>query len=198
MTTFATNPRATFDYQILETIEAGLKLTGHEVKAVKAGKCSLRGSYVKTSGTDLILIGATISPYQPSNLPPDYEPDRSIQLLIKKSESKKLAQELETAGLTLVPLKLYSKNNLVKLEIGLARGKKKYDKRESIKKREFERKEKRGAQGAPLFFIPQFFAAPLPVPPRRLTSAPSPLPTYRLPLFVLQLGFARLRPDALP
>ncbi|KKU74936.1 MAG: SsrA-binding protein [Candidatus Yanofskybacteria bacterium RIFCSPLOWO2_02_FULL_45_10] len=145
MTTFATNPRATFDYQILETIEAGLKLTGHEVKAVKAGKCSLRGSYVKTSGTDLILIGATISPYQPSNLPPDYEPDRSIQLLIKKSESKKLAQELETAGLTLVPLKLYSKNNLVKLEIGLARGKKKYDKRESIKKREFERKEKRGA-----------------------------------------------------
>ncbi|KKU20114.1 MAG: SsrA-binding protein [Candidatus Nomurabacteria bacterium GW2011_GWA1_46_11] len=101
--------------------------------------------HVKTSGTDLILIGATISPYQPSNLPPDYEPDRSIQLLIKKSESKKLAQELETAGLTLVPLKLYSKNNLVKLEIGLARGKKKYDKRESIKKREFERKEKQGA-----------------------------------------------------
>ena len=140
---YAENAKARFDYQILETYAAGLKLAGHEVKAIKAGKCSLRGAYVKILNGLPQLIGATISPYQPNNLPPDYQPERSIVLLLKKSELEYLARQLDTAGLTLVPLKLFAQKNLVKLELGLARGKKQYDKRAAIKQREFERKEKR-------------------------------------------------------
>lgn len=140
---YADNSRAGFDYQILEHYEAGLKLAGHEVKAIKAGKCSLRGSYVKILNGKPQLLGATISPYQPNNLPSGYQPDRTIDLLLKKSEIAYLAKQMETSGLTLVPLKLFPKKNLIKLAIGLARGKKKYDKRAAIKKREFERSTRR-------------------------------------------------------
>lgn len=140
--TYATNPRAHFDYQILETLEAGLVLKGHEVKAVKSGKLSIKGAYVKILSGEVWLIGATISPYQPGNTPADYDSQRSRKLLLNKKEIRDLSKKLET-GLTAVPIKVYGKKNLIKLEVGIARGKKKYDKREAIKKREFERKEKR-------------------------------------------------------
>ncbi len=144
MPEYAANPRARFDYEILETLEAGLVLAGHEVKAIKNGKVSIRGAYVRIIGNGGWLVGAVVSPYQPGNPPAgglsDYDSQRSRKLLLKKSELKYLIGKSQERGLTLVPLRLYSKGNLVKLEIGVGRGKKKYDKREAIKKREFERK----------------------------------------------------------
>ena len=144
MAIYAANPKAGFDYQILETFEAGLELAGHEVKSIKNGRVSIKGAYVKILNSEAWLMGAIVSPYQAGNVPADYDQQRSRRLLLKKSELQYLQTKSQEQGLTLVPLKIYSKNNLIKLEIGLARGKKKYDKRESIKKREFERKEKRG------------------------------------------------------
>ncbi len=138
--TYATNPRAEFDYQILEKLESGMVLAGHEVKAIKSGRASIRGSYVKILGSDAWLVGATISQYQVKNVPQDYDPMRSRKLLLKKSELKYIFGKSQEAGLTLVPLKIFSKNNFIKLAFGIARGKKKYDKREAIKKREAEKR----------------------------------------------------------
>lgn len=140
MSVYASNPKAGFDYQVLETFEAGLSLAGHEVKSVKNGKVSMKGAYVKIINGEAWLLGAIVSPYQAGNVPPDYDQQRNRKLLLKKSELAYLQSKTQEQGLTLVPLKIYSKNNLIKLEIGLARGKKKYDKREAIKKREFERR----------------------------------------------------------
>lgn len=140
MSAYTTNPRAHFDYQILETLEAGIVLSGQEVKAVKSNKVSLRGAYVKIINGEPVLLGAIISPYQAGNVPIDYDSQRTRHLLLKKKEVQHLFDKTVEMGATLVPLKLYSKNNLVKLEIGLARGKKKHDKRETIKKREVEKK----------------------------------------------------------
>lgn len=136
MAVFANSDKARFDYQILETFEAGLVLHGFEVKAVKAGKCSIRGAYVKTFDNEAWLMGATISPYQPGNTPPDYDQQRNRKLLLQRKELNYLTGKSQEAGLTLVPVKLYGKNGLIKLEIGVGRGKKKYDKREAIQKRE--------------------------------------------------------------
>ena len=119
-----------------------MKLSGHEVKSTKNGKVSLKGAYVKILNSEAWLLGAIISPYQANNVPTDYDQQRNRKLLLKKSELAYLKTKSEEQGLALIPLKIYSKKNLIKLEIGLARGKKKYDKREAIKKREFERKEK--------------------------------------------------------
>ncbi len=138
--TYATNPRAQFDYNILEKLEAGLVLSGQEVKSIKNGKVSIRGAFVKILNNEAWLISAVISPYQPGNTPPDYDPQRTRKLLLKKKEVNYLFEKSQEAGLAIVPLKLYGKKNLVKLEIGLARGKKKYDKRETIKKHEEEKK----------------------------------------------------------
>lgn len=140
---YATNPRAHFDYDILETFEAGIVLAGQEVKAVKANKVSLRGAYVKVISGQPVLLGAIISPYQPGNVPVDYDPQRTRLLLLKKKEVRDLFEKITATGATLVPLKVYSKHNLVKLEIGLARGKKKYDKRATLRKREVEKKIRR-------------------------------------------------------
>lgn len=143
MTIYATNPRAHFDYDILETFEAGVVLSGQEVKAVKANKVSLRGAYVKIINGQPVLLGAIISPYQPGNVPADYDPQRTRSLLLKKKEVRDLFEKTSATGATLVPLKIYSKHNLIKLEVGLARGKKKYDKRATLKKREEEKKIRR-------------------------------------------------------
>ncbi len=136
MPTLATNKRATFDYEILQTYEAGLVLAGYEVKAVKLGHISLKGAYVVINGSEAFLLNAHISPYQPKNMPLDYEPTRSRKLLLHKSEIRGLIGESKEKGLTLVPIKVYSKHGLIKLEFGLGKGKKKIDKREDIKKRE--------------------------------------------------------------
>jgi SsrA-binding protein len=144
MTDFATNPRATFDYEIMETLEAGLLLKGFEVKSIKTGKVSLRGSYVKIINGKPMLVGATISPYQEGNMHEDYDPQASRTLLLSKREIDTLMTSAKNQGLTAIPLKLYSKGNLIKLQIGIARGKKKYDKRESIKKKDIARAQQRG------------------------------------------------------
>ena len=143
---YATNPRAYFDYEILETIEAGIVLEGHEVKSIKTGKVSIKGTYVKILNEEAFLIGATISPYQPANTPADYDPQRSRKLLLSRREIIKLIGLSHSDGLTIVPLKFYGKKGKIKLLIGVARGKKKYDKREIIKKKDIARSKQRGLE----------------------------------------------------
>jgi SsrA-binding protein len=120
-------------------------LAGHEVKSVKSGHISLKGSYVTIKATgkelpELHLLNAHVSLYKKASTVSDYDPTRSRKLLLKKSQIKKLIGKKQEEGLTLVPIKIYTKNNLVKLEFGVGRGKKKIDKRETIKKRDVDRK----------------------------------------------------------
>lgn len=139
MKIIATNKRAYFDYEILEIYEAGLELFGHEVKAIKTGHINLGGSFIVIRGEEAWLLNAQIPPYQPKNTPKDYEPDRTRRLLLHKREIKELIGKSSQKGLTLVPLRVYNKRNKLKLEFGIARHKKKEDKREYIKERESKR-----------------------------------------------------------
>ncbi len=144
MKILASNKKAAFDYDIQETLEAGIVLTGQEVKSVKNGWASLKGAYVvpRLNG-EVHLINASIPPYQPANAPPNYQPDRPRQLLLTRKEINSLSSQTEQGGLTLVPLKLYTKKGRIKVEIALARGKKKFDKREKIKRREIDQRIRR-------------------------------------------------------
>ena len=139
MEVYAENRRARFDYEILETYEAGIELKGFEVKAIKSGRCSIAGSFAVPKGNEIWLLNADIPPYQPANTPVDYDSKRSRRLLLKHEEIKELLGAIKARGLTLVPLRVYNKRGLVKLELALARPKKKYDKRETIRKREVKR-----------------------------------------------------------
>ena len=139
MTTYIRNKRAKFDYEILETFEAGLVLVGHEVKAVRAGKGSLLGAYIVIDETGAELKGATITPYQEKNTPTSYDPERPRRLLLSKKELAELKTQGSQAGLTIVPIRLYNNGRNIKLEIAIVRGKKKADKRESIKARDTKR-----------------------------------------------------------
>lgn len=139
MKILALNKRAAFDYHILETFEAGLILKGFEVKSVKLGHISLAGSYVVIKNGEASLLNAHISPYQPKNIPKNYDPTRTRKLLLHKKEINYLIGKSQQKGLTLAPIKLYAKKDKIKLEFGIARGKKKIDKRELIKKRETKR-----------------------------------------------------------
>ena len=149
MPTLTTNPRARFDYSILETFEAGLVLFGHEAKGIKNNRMSLKGSYVTIKKGEAWLINAQISPYQPKNTPKEYDPTRSRKLLLHKREISSLIGKTKQKGLTLVPLRVYTKHDRVKLEFGLAQGKRKIDKREKIKKREFNRRAERALRNKP-------------------------------------------------
>ena len=135
--------RVHFDFDILETFEAGISLLGTEVKSLRSGHGKLEGGYVIVRGAEAFLVGASIPAFQKKNVAPSYDPERARKLLLTKKEIAEIEQKSEKQGLTAVPLKLYSKGPLVKLEIGIARGKKKQDKRESIKKRDVERDIKR-------------------------------------------------------
>lgn len=139
MPTFVENRQARFRHEIMETFDAGLELVGHEVKAIKAGRTSLAGSYVIVRGGEAFLSGATISPYQPANSPPGYDPIRLRRLLLTKKEITELANIEAKKGLTIIPLKLYSKGRSIKLSLGVARGRKAADKREHLKRRETDR-----------------------------------------------------------
>lgn len=140
MQILSTNKEAQYNYQILETYEAGLVLQGAEVKAAKIGQLSLKGSYVTIDNrNEAYLIGAHISPYVKSN-PDHYIPTRSRKLLLHYSQIRSLLGKISQKGLTLTPLKVYNKDGLIKLEFALVRGKKKYDKRESLKKKDAQRK----------------------------------------------------------
>lgn len=144
MADLATNPRARFDYDILETVEAGMVLKGAEVKSIKAGRASIKGAYVKILSGVPWLVGASIPPYQPGNTPDDYRDQADRKLLLGKKQTAGLVGLAQAHGITLVPIRLYTKNKLVKLEIGVARGKKKHDKREAIKKKDVQRSKERG------------------------------------------------------
>jgi len=140
MKVLAENKRAFHNYEILERFNAGISLLGQEVKSIRTRGVGLAGSYVIIRQNEVFWVGAKISPYQPKNAPSDYNPERSRKLLLKKSEIKYLIGKSRQRGLTLLPLKVYTKGSKIKLEIGLAKGRRKVDKRERIKRREFERK----------------------------------------------------------
>lgn len=139
MTTYIQNKKAAFNFDLLDTLEAGVALYGHEVKAIRAGKGSLAGSYVVIRGGEAFLLKATITPYQEANTPKDYDPERTRKLLLSKKELARLYRHSEQSRLTIVPLRLYNTGGKIKLELALARGKKKVDKRETLKQRDVKR-----------------------------------------------------------
>ena len=139
MQVYSENKKATFDYEILEKYEAGLVLIGQEVKSIRGGHISLTGSYVIIRANQPELIGAKIPAYQPKNAPPGYNPEKTRKLLLNKKELDYLAGKVKERGFSLIPLKVYDSNGRIKLEFGLAKGKKKFDKKEKIKKRDVER-----------------------------------------------------------
>ena len=138
------NKKAYFDYEILQKYEAGIELLGFEVKSLKKGQGSLIGSHITIRGNEAYIINMQIPPYQPTNTPADYDPLRNRRLLLTKKEIEQLAKEEKTKSLTIVPLSVYNKGRKLKLDIAIVRGKKKYDKRETIKKRDVEREIRRG------------------------------------------------------
>ncbi len=143
MKVLASNKKAGFDYEILEKFEAGIVLNGQEVKSIRNGNISLKGSYVIIRGEEPYLVGSNIPPYQPKNTSPEYDPERMRKLLLNKKEINYLIGKTRERGLTLVPLKVYTKYARIKLEFGIGKGKKKIDKREVIKKRDIDRDIKR-------------------------------------------------------
>lgn len=134
----AQNKKARHDYTIVDTIEAGLVLTGTEIKSVRAARITLKDGYAQIKNGEAWLINVHITPYEQGNIW-NQDPDRTRKLLLKKREITKLEAELKGTGMTLVPLKVYIKNGFAKVLIGLAKGKHDYDKRESIKRREQNR-----------------------------------------------------------
>lgn len=136
----AKNKEAFFNYTIEQTLEAGIVLAGHEVKSVKRGDVSLKGAHVVIHGNEAMLVNAHISAYKYAGELKGYEPTRSRKLLLNKKEISGLIGKAKEQGMAVVPLEFYAKRGLVKVKLGIGRGKKKYDKRESIKRREDERK----------------------------------------------------------
>lgn len=132
------NRKVNFDYEIIDTFEAGIVLTGTEIKSIRLGKCNLKDSYAIIKNNEIFILNMHISQYEQGNRF-NHEETRTRKLLMHKKEILKLRDKLEIEGFTLVPIKLYFKGNKAKLLIGLAKGKKNYDKRESIKKKDIER-----------------------------------------------------------
>lgn len=133
------NKRTLLDYIILETIEAGIVLYGYEVKSVRAGLGSLKGARVVVRGGEAYLVGATIPAYQPKNAPELYDPERNRRLLLNTKEIEQITDAEHESGLTTVPISMYNKGRNLKLSIGIAKGKKKADKRASIAERDTRR-----------------------------------------------------------
>jgi SsrA-binding protein len=146
MATYIKNKKALFNYEVTEKFQAGMELLGHEVKAIRANMGALEGSHVVVRGGEAFLVGATIPPYQPNNTPKDYDPGRSRRLLLTKKELAELSNQESKKGLTIVPISVYNAGRNLKLEIGVARGKKKFDKREDIKKKDTKRDIEREAK----------------------------------------------------
>ncbi len=138
-----TNRKASFNYEILDKYTAGIELFGFEVKSLMKGQGSLDGSHVTIRGKEAFVIGMFIPPYQAGNTPKDYDPHRNRKLLLTKKEIHTLGEIEMKRGLTIVPLSVYNEGRKLKLDIASVKGKKKFDKRESIKKRDTERDLKR-------------------------------------------------------
>ncbi len=135
---FAQNKKARHDYFIEKTYEAGVELKGTEVKSIRAGKANLKESYVTIKNGEVFVVGMHVSPYKEGNIF-NVDPLRERKLLLNKREILRLNQEVQLKGMTLVPISLYEKNGRVKMELAVARGKKLYDKRESIKEKDIKR-----------------------------------------------------------
>ena len=138
----AQNKKARHDYSIVDTIEAGIVLTGTEIKSVRAARIQLKDGYAQINNGEAWLINVHIAPFEQGNIW-NQDPDRTRKLLLKKKQITKLQNDLKGSGMTLVPLKVYLKNGFAKVLLGIAKGKHDYDKRESIKRREQERDIKR-------------------------------------------------------
>ena len=139
VTIIATNKQALFDYDIIEKFDAGLVLSGQEVKSVKGGHINLKGSYVTLIGGEVWLLNAHISLYKKASAVSDYDPYRSRKLLLNKREIEKLMGARATDGLTIVPISVYTNHSKIKVEIGIGRGRRKFEKREVLKKRAIDR-----------------------------------------------------------
>jgi SsrA-binding protein len=137
------NRKATVDYEVLEKFEVGIELLGIEVKSLRNNQGSLLGSHITVRGGEVFMIAANIPAYQINNTPKEYDPKRNRRLLLTKLEIQKLASLEFKRGLTIVPISMYSKGKKIKVEIAIVRGKKTYDKREDIKKRETDREIRR-------------------------------------------------------
>ncbi|MBI5117723.1 SsrA-binding protein SmpB [Candidatus Poribacteria bacterium] len=140
--TVAVNRKARRDYEILESVEAGMALKGTEVKSLREGRISLKDSYAKVQNGEVFLVNAHISPYSHGNIQ-NHDPLRNRKLLLHRQQIKRLTGKTEEKGLTLVPLKVYFAHGRAKVEIGLARGKREYEKRDAIKRRDAEREMER-------------------------------------------------------
>ena len=139
MSTLLKNKKAYFDYEVLEHFEAGIELFGFEVKALRKKQGSLEGAYIIIRGNEAFLVGTHIPPYQVANTPDGYDPNRVRKLLLHQKEIQQLIGLEKQRNLTIVPLSVYNKARKLKVDIAIVRGKKKYDKREIIKKRESKR-----------------------------------------------------------
>ncbi|MCL5012259.1 MAG: SsrA-binding protein SmpB [Patescibacteria group bacterium] len=133
------NKKARAEYELLDTYQAGLVLSGGEVKAVRAGKASLVGSYIKIYGNEAWLVNAHIAPYQEKNTQTNYDPLHARKLLLQKKEINELIGKTKEKGFSIIPLQIFDKRGIIKIDIAFARGKKQHDKRETIKKRETKR-----------------------------------------------------------
>lgn len=147
MSDYAFNRQAGFDYEFLEKYEAGLVLTGQEVKSVRASHVSLRGAYVVLKDGEAWLINANIPAWQPKNAAAGYEATRSRKLLLNKDEIRSLIGQSKQTGLTLVPIRVYNSQSKIKLEFALSRGKRSFDKRAIIGRRESDRRIRRAFRG---------------------------------------------------
>ena len=136
--TFASNRRAHYEYEILDSVEAGIALTGTEIKSVRAGKANLRDSYARVQNGEVLLYNMHVSPYDQGNIW-NHEPLRTRKLLLHRGEIGRLAEQSQAQGHTLVPLRMYARKGHAKVELAVARGKKHYDKRASITERESKR-----------------------------------------------------------
>ena len=132
------NKRANYDYEISDRLEAGINLYGYEVKAIKNGHADLTGSFVKIQGSEAYLVNAKVFPYEYATLK-DYDQGRTRKLLLHKAEIIALKSKTEGQNLAIVPISIYLKRGLIKIELGLGKGKKKYDKKEAIKRRDITR-----------------------------------------------------------
>ena len=131
--------KARLEYEFLEEFEAGLELLGLEVKSLRAHQGKLEGSHIIVRGGEAYAVGMVISPYQPANTPKEYDPNRTRKLLLTKKEIEHIADAEGQKGLTIVPISVYNKGNVLKMRIAIARGRKKYDKRAVLKERDTKR-----------------------------------------------------------
>lgn len=134
----ARNRKAKFEFELLESYEAGIELRGTEIKSIRAGQVSLAEAYVRTNGKQAWLVGAHIAPYDQASAF-NHDPERERRLLLHKKEIKALFDSIRLKGLTIIPTRIYLKDGRAKVEIAVAKGKRQYDKRQSIKKRDMER-----------------------------------------------------------